>query len=138
MDLQAKLIGVLHIALGLAGLVAVGLLYLVFGSISLLAGLDSYLVGFFSAVLAAVSIFVVAMSVAEIAAALSYLRGSEGGRAFMVVLSVLQLLNLPIGTVIGAYSLWVLLHVVRGERAALAAAAASGGSGSNHRQIVPA
>jgi hypothetical protein len=41
---------------------------------------------------------------------LGLLRGRSWARWVLVVVSALQLPNFPVGTAIGAYSLWVLLH----------------------------
>lgn len=38
------------------------------------------------------------------------LRGASWARWLLVVVSVLQLTNIPVGTALGVYSLWVLLH----------------------------
>jgi hypothetical protein len=38
------------------------------------------------------------------------LRNQEWARILVLILSVLNLFNIPIGTVIGAYSIWVLLQ----------------------------
>ncbi len=40
------------------------------------------------------------------------LGGSTAGRVITIVFSVLELINLPFGTVVGIYSLWALLREV--------------------------
>lgn len=41
---------------------------------------------------------------------IALLRGRGWARWVLVVVSALQLLNVPLGTAVGVYSLWVLLH----------------------------
>ena len=40
------------------------------------------------------------------------LNGSPAGKVITIIFSVLGLLNIPIGTVVGIYSLWALLREI--------------------------
>ena len=51
-------------------------------------------------------------AITELVGAVMLLRGSDFGRVMTMVFSGLQLFNIPIGTAVGAYSLWALLRKV--------------------------
>ncbi len=58
----------------------------------------------------ALAIFFSVLSVPGIAAGIGLLRRKTWGRVLAIVMSILGLLNFPIGTIIGAYALWVLFQ----------------------------
>ena len=49
-------------------------------------------------------------SIPDIVAGIGLLKYKEWARILTLVLSIINLLNIPIGTAIGGYSLWVLFH----------------------------
>ena len=57
----------------------------------------------------ALAVFFALLLATEIIAGIALLKGSPTGRVFVLAFGVLQLLNFPIGTVIGIYTLWALL-----------------------------
>ncbi|HTO93337.1 MAG TPA: hypothetical protein VMM80_03160 [Bacteroidota bacterium] len=59
-------------------------------------------------VVVAIAMFVV--SVAGIVAGIGVLRKKPWGRVLMLVISFINLLRIPLGTALGAYSIWVLLN----------------------------
>jgi len=59
-------------------------------------------------VVVAIAMFVV--SVAGIVAGIGVLRKRPWGRVLMLVISFINLLRIPLGTALGAYSIWVLLN----------------------------
>jgi hypothetical protein len=50
------------------------------------------------------------LPILEIIGAVMLLRGNDTGRIFTIIFSVLSLINIPIGTAVGVYSLWALLR----------------------------
>ena len=48
------------------------------------------------------------ISIPGIVGGIALVKGKSWARIFMLVLSVLILFNIPIGTAIGAYSIWAL------------------------------
>jgi hypothetical protein len=56
------------------------------------------------------AVFFALLMAAEIAAGIALLKGSLTGRVFVIAFGVLHLLNFPLGTVIGIYTLWALLR----------------------------
>ena len=59
-------------------------------------------------VVVAIAMFVV--SVAGIIAGIGVLKKKPWGRVLMLVISFINLLRIPFGTALGAYSIWVLLN----------------------------
>lgn len=55
-------------------------------------------------------LFFLIFSLPDIAAGIGLLRFAEWARILTIVISILDLMIVPIGTIIGAYSLWVLFN----------------------------
>ena len=60
-------------------------------------------------VLFGVGILIILVSVVGIAAAIGVLRQREWARILLLVISFFSLLRFPLGTFLGAYSIWVLM-----------------------------
>ncbi len=58
----------------------------------------------------AVGLFLTALAIPGILAGIGLLGRRQWGRILAIVVAILGLANFPIGTVIGAYALWVLLQ----------------------------
>lgn len=58
----------------------------------------------------AISAMIVIFSIPNIVAGVGLMLWKNWARYLTMVLGVLQLFNIPVGTAIGAYSLWVLLQ----------------------------
>jgi hypothetical protein len=108
MSTHVKIIAWLHIVFGLFGLLAA---FAVFGG-TMLGGLFSGgavgligagLIGTFAAV------FVAAISIPGLIAGYGLLKYYEWARILTIVIAVLELIRFPLGTILGIYSLWVLL-----------------------------
>jgi hypothetical protein len=108
MSTHVKIIGWLHIVFGLLGLLSA---FAVFGG-TILGGLFSNsalgmvgigLVGTFAAV------FLLAISLPGLVGGYGLLRYHSWARILMIVIAVLELIRFPFGTILGIYTLWVLL-----------------------------
>ncbi len=115
METHIKVLGILNIILGAFGLVvALGLL-LMFGGI---AGIVSttgdpdaeIAVPILGAIGGLIFVIVLVVSVLVIIAGWGILNYREWGRILGIVVAVIELVNVPIGTAIGIYGLWVLLN----------------------------
>lgn len=53
---------------------------------------------------------IVLLSLPGIVAGIGLFKRREWARILALVLSVIKILNVPIGTVVGVYSIWVLVH----------------------------
>lgn len=115
MQTHVKVIAVLHIFLGAMGVFAGLGFMLLFGGIAGLASMagDNPDAAIALPVLGGIGgiIFVVALILAlpSIIAGIGLLNFRPWARTLTLVLSVLHLVNLPFGTVLGFYGLWALL-----------------------------
>ena len=110
---HVTLVGALHIGYSafqiLGGLIA--LLFILGGG--LLGGLipeEEIVISIIFFIAGAVGMWLVLVSVPGIIAGVGVLRHRPWGRYMALVLAVIWLSNIPLGTAIGAYSLWVLVQ----------------------------
>jgi hypothetical protein len=57
-----------------------------------------------------VAVFLFLISIPGVIAGIGLLKRKEWGRILTLVLSVIGLMNVPIGTAVGAYSIWTLVQ----------------------------
>ena len=101
-----------------------GVLYIVFGGLGLLIGGSLFFLiigpGFLSGDLAAMTIlgiigslltfFILIFSIPKIIGGIFLLQRKPWSRILVLVLGFLNLIDFPIGTALGVYTLWVLFH----------------------------
>ncbi len=108
MSSHIKVIAWLYIAFGILGFF-VGLLVM-FGMI--VGGAASGSIGGFAALTglgSVIALLIAAVSLPGLLAGYGLLKRRPWARILAIVLAVLQLLNIPFGTVFGIYCLWTLL-----------------------------
>lgn len=113
---HVRILGYLHIVLGALGLLAALVVFTVFGGIAGIVGFAAPhntdariaipILGIIGLVIAA---FVLLLSLPGLIAGLGLLKYRSWARFLAIVLSAINLLNVPIGTAVGIYGLWVLL-----------------------------
>ena len=114
MDTHVKVLGALQIAFGSLSLLGAIVLTFVFmggvGAMGFSGDPDAVrampIVGFVGTTLV---VFLVVMSLPGIITGIGLLRLRPWARILGIVLSVLSLMAIPFGTLVGAYGLWVLL-----------------------------
>ena len=116
MDVHVRILAAFHIAFGLIGLTAAFLMLLIFGGA---AGAASFAaadqpeawiaVPILSIIGSVLILIALALSIPGIIGAWGLIKGKSWARILMIVLSALHLVNIPIGTILGIYGLWVLL-----------------------------
>jgi hypothetical protein len=115
METHVKVLAVLYIVLGALGVVAaLGLMVLLGGAAGLIGAtaedpealIALPIIGIAGSALV---LFLLALSLPGVVAGVGLLNFRPWARILTIVLSVLNLLNIPFGTVLGAYGLWVLL-----------------------------
>jgi hypothetical protein len=113
MQKHITLVGALHIGYSalqiLGGLIA--LLFILGGG--LLGGLiseEEIVISIIFFIAGAIGTWLVLVSLPGIVAGVGVLRRWPWGRYMALVLAVIWLSNIPLGTAIGAYSLWVLIQ----------------------------
>jgi hypothetical protein len=115
MEQHVKILGVLHIVFGSLGIVlALGMLVL-FGGIAGLIGATGSAsdVNISVPLLGGIGTFIffvlLAISLPGLIAGIGLLQFRSWARVLAIVISVLDLMNVPLGTALGIYGLWVLL-----------------------------
>jgi hypothetical protein len=107
MDTHVKTLGLFNILFGVFGLLLSLTVFAIYGGpVSIYTSMDDTVVG---VLLAASAVFHVLLAVPCIVGGI-YLRSfSEWARGVLIVTSALNILNIPIGSILGGYGLWVLL-----------------------------
>jgi hypothetical protein len=110
---HVKVLGVLNVVLGGFGLLIAATLMLLFGGASWLVGAagdpDAAIAAPVIGVLgAAISTFFLVLSLPGVIIGMGLLQLRPWARVAGIVISVLNLFNVPLGTVLGVYGLWVL------------------------------
>ena len=117
MESHVKTLGILHIALGIMGVFGALVIILIFGgaagivSVNQAADADAKVaVPILAAIGGIFAIFVLLVSLPGVIAGFGLLKHRAWARILTIILSAVNLLNLPIGTALGIYGLWVLLQ----------------------------
>ncbi len=115
METHVKTLGVLHIALGILGTLGALVVIVIFGGAAALIGASDVdvdariavpVVGIVGTIIA---LFILLVSLPGIVAGVGLLKFRPWARIMTIILAALNLLNLPFGTALGIYALWVLL-----------------------------
>jgi hypothetical protein len=116
MTTHIKVLAVLYLILSAFGLLAALFLALVFGTASGIVGMNADphdaaialpIIGLAGTALVT---FLVLVSLPGLAAGVGLLKMKPWARVLGIVVSVLNLIHVPIGTAVGIYGLWVLLN----------------------------
>lgn len=99
----------LNIAGAIVMLLIAAFLIILLPSIGALTG-DRDALGVLAVVGVSVGGFLIVLALPELLAGIGLLRRRSWGRVLTIIVSFLNLLNFPIGTIIGGYSLWVLFQ----------------------------
>ena len=114
MEQHVKIIGILHVVLGGMGALAALACLALFGGIAGMVGavgqssdaaVGATVLGGIGGILFFVCLI---FSLPSLVGGIALLKMASWSRVFMIVVSVLYLLHLPIGTALGIYGLWAL------------------------------
>jgi len=106
---HVTVVAALNIGLGALGLVLGIIAFVVLAGIGLLSGdPDAMPILTFIAVIAAG--FFLITSVPDIIGGIGLVKRQSWARILVLILSVLKLINIPLGTIVGVYSIWVLVQ----------------------------
>ena len=113
MDTHVKVLGALQIAMGAFGLFAAVVLVLVFGVASSAVGLSgdpeaTFAVPIIGVTGVALVTFLVVLSLPGVIVGIGVIQHRPWARIAGIVLSILGLMMVPFGTIVGVYGLWVL------------------------------
>ena len=115
MQTHVKTLGILYIVFGALGILAGLFVLLFFGGIVGVIGMTDHTqdaqigMGVVGLIGTAICLIVVIVSLPSVIAGVGLLYYQNWARILTLVLSALNLLNVPIGTALGAYGFWVLL-----------------------------
>jgi hypothetical protein len=112
---HVKILGMLHVVYGILGVLAGIIVLVIFGGLAGLVSVadrsgDSLIaVPILGGIGAFVFLLLLALSLPGIIAGFGLLQLRPWARVLTIVLSALELMSVPLGTVLGIYGLWVLL-----------------------------
>ena len=116
MEQHVKILGVLNIVWGAMGALGGLVLLAIFGGVYGIAGVAighnpgaQIALPIMAIIGSVIALFLLILSVPSIIAGIGLLYFKPWARIFALVISVLHLFNIPIGTALGIYGLWVLL-----------------------------
>jgi hypothetical protein len=115
MKSHVRLLAALEIAFGALGILAALGCLLLFGGIAALVGVadssDGKLIAIpvLGAVGTVIFCIIAILSLPELIAGIGLWRERQWGRVLSIIVCALGLFNVPIGTLVGVYGLWVLL-----------------------------
>jgi len=109
MEKHVTAVGVLHIGLSVLGILAAILVFTVLLGVGVLSG-DQEARPILTFIGSGVALFLVVTSVPGIIGGIGVLRLRPWARYLVLILAVLDLFYIPIGTAVGAYSIWVLVQ----------------------------
>jgi len=112
---HVKILGVLHVVYGALGILAGIVVLVIFGGLAGLVSVADHnedaviAVPILGGIGAFVFVLLLALSLPGIVAGFGLLGLRPWARILTIVLSALELMSVPLGTVLGVYGLWVLL-----------------------------
>lgn len=112
MDIHVKIASALHIACGALVLLVTAVVALFMGGFAALANIEPHLVTLATTIGGIVVSMFVVLGLAQVVAGIYCLQGSNAAKVWLIVFSLLGLFNIPVGTLIGGYSLWAFLRTV--------------------------
>ena len=111
MDMHRNIVATIAIIEGLLGLMALLVVFLFFGGIAYVAHMEPAVAGLIMAVGGALAVFVGSFSLLNVIAGIAYLRRRVVlARAWLAFHALMNLFGFPVGTAIGAYTLWAILR----------------------------
>lgn len=109
MEKHINIVAALQIGFSILGLIIGGVIFTVFVLLgSFIEEADAQLV--FGILAKVVIVVIVILSIPGIIAGIGLMKRKEWARILTLILSVLDLINFPIGTAVGVYSIWALVQ----------------------------
>ncbi len=114
MESHVKLLGILHVVLGCLGVLGAVIVLVIFGGLASIAGMTdqspdaAVAVPILGGLGGIIFIIVLVVSLPGLIGGFGLLRLAPWSRVFMIVISALELIHIPLGTALGIYGLWVL------------------------------
>ncbi|MBD3168364.1 MAG: hypothetical protein GF307_02700 [candidate division Zixibacteria bacterium] len=109
MEKHITALGVIYIAFGILGIVTGIIVFWVIAGAGMISG-DEEAIFITGTVGLIIGLFFIVTSAIEIIGGIGLLKRWGWSRILVLVLGVISLIEIPIGTAIGIYTLWVLLQ----------------------------
>jgi hypothetical protein len=108
MEKHVTILGVLYIGLNIPMIIAAVIVFVVLAGSGLLSG-DVNGIVFMTGLATVIFYFLLLLAVPSILGGIGLLKRKNWARILILILGCLNLLNLPFGTILGVYTLWVLI-----------------------------
>ena len=102
-------VAALNIGLGVLGVVLAMIAFVVLAGIGLLSG-DADALPILTIIAFIAGGFLLVISVPDIIGGIGLVKRQSWARILVLILSVIKLINIPLGTIVGVYSIWVLMQ----------------------------
>ena len=109
MEKHITLVAALNIGFGIMGLLVGCLAFVVIAGAGAISG-DPESMAITSVVASTIAVFFITLSVPEIIGGIGLLKHKSWARILVLIIAVLDLFQIPFGTAIGIYTIWVLLN----------------------------
>ncbi len=117
METHVRILATIRIVFGILGLIGALVVFLIFGGVAALVGVaganqnsDALIaIPILGIIGTAIVVLIVILSVPSLIAGIGLLNFRPWARILTLIISAIDLLNVPIGTAIGVYGLWALL-----------------------------
>ena len=109
MEKHITLVAVLKIGFGVFGLLVACLAFVAIAGGGAISG-DPEAIAITSVVASVIAIFFITLSVPGIVGGIGLLKRRNWARILVLILAVVDLFQIPFGTIIGIYAIWVLLN----------------------------
>jgi hypothetical protein len=109
MEKHVSLLAAFYIALGVLGLLAAFIVFVVIVGGGLLSG-NASAIRIVSGVGTLLGSFLAVISIPDLVCGIGLLRRARWARMLGLILGFLNLLHIPLGTVVGVYGIWVLFQ----------------------------
>jgi hypothetical protein len=108
-DKHITLAAALNLGIGIIGVLTAILVFVIMVGSGMISG-DPYALRVTSFIGAIIAFFLIVVSVPQIIGGLGLWKRRPWARILLLIVSVLELLNVPFGTALGIYTIWVLIH----------------------------
>ncbi|HXI14416.1 MAG TPA: hypothetical protein VNM92_17490 [Thermoanaerobaculia bacterium] len=109
MDKHVSILGIFYIAFGVLGILLAVLVFVAVAGGGLISG-DQTAIAITATVATAIAGFLLLVSLPSIIGGVGLMRHAPWARIVVLILGVLNLFNIPFGTALGVYTLWVLMN----------------------------
>ncbi|MGD1047435.1 MAG: hypothetical protein ABR899_01630 [Candidatus Krumholzibacteriaceae bacterium] len=113
MEKHITAVGALRIGFGIVGFILAGLILLLTigpGLIAQMTAGNDIALGVLTAIGVPIAFFVVVLSAADVIGGIGVLKRRNWARYLVMIHCVLDIFNIPIGTALGIYCIWVLMQ----------------------------